>query len=278
MKLKTEKSLLLYLKEIRKYPLLTFPEEKELLRRAKGDDGAAREKLILSYQRLILAICKRYIKSGIPLADLINEANIALMEAIRDFNPRKRMNFSLFARFRINYHLLNILENKGIIRIPPVKKILLKKLFDQLPKLTASLDRSPTSEELARALAITPTQLEEILLLADGLTISLDQEPEDAPPLTEVLALPSFPSPEEIFKKKEIREEIQSALNTLSPREREVVEKHFGLLDANAKSLQKIGEELGVSREFVRQIKKRALKKLRSKIKSQSGRLIFGFE
>ncbi len=273
-----EKNLLLYLKEISKYQNLTPEEEKELLTRVKEGDTAAREKIILAYQKLILSISKNYLRSGIPLLDLINEGNIALMEAIRDFNPQKQMRFPVFARLRINYRLINVLEEKKIIKIPPMKKILMKKLFYLLPKLAYTFNREPTVEELATSLNISPMEVEELFLLSSAPVFSLNQKEANSGRLSEILSNFSFPSPEEILKQKELREEIEQALQTLNPREREVIEKYFGLIDGSPQTLQKIGEELGVSREFVRQIKKRALKKLRHKIKDSRLRIIFGFE
>lgn len=277
-----ERTFLPYLKELAKYEILRPEEEKNLLRKVKDGDIDSWEKLILSYQRLVVSICKKYMRSGIPLSDLVNEGNIALMEAIRDFNPKKKMSFSLFARFRINYRLLRVLEDRGIVRIPPMKKFQIKKMFNILPKLTATLKRAPTKEELSEALGIPLLELEEILVLSENPFISLDQREDwssqTGRELSEVLMDPSFPSPEEIFRKKEIREELQSALNTLQPREREVIERYFGLLDGQSQTGQKIGKDLGLSREFIRQIKKRALKKLHQKIKNQDLRIIFGFE
>jgi|UniRef100_A0A7C3UND6 RNA polymerase sigma factor (sigma-70 family) len=284
MEPKIEKSFLPYLKEVAKYDLLTPEEEKNYLSRCKEGDNSARERLILSYQKLVVSLAKRYVRSGIPLADLVNEGNIGLMEAIRDFNPKKRMSFSLFARFRINYRLLRALEDRGIVRIPPMKKLQIKKLLDLIPKLTVSLGRAPTREELAESLRLSPLEVEELLVLSENPFISLDQRQEAGKSsrtgreLSEVLLNPSFPSPEEILKRKEIQEEIKSALSTLQPREREVVERYFGLQDFKPQTLQKIGKAMGVSRELVRQIKKQALKKLRKRIKSEDLRFIFGFE
>ncbi|MEO0099269.1 MAG: sigma-70 family RNA polymerase sigma factor, partial [candidate division WOR-3 bacterium] len=214
-----EKSFLPYLKEVAKWEMLTPEEEEKLLMKAKDGDIKAREKLILAYQRLVVSISKKYLRSDISLADLVNEGNIALMEAIRDFNPKKKMSFSLFARFRINYRLLRVLEDRGIVRIPPMKKFQIKKMLNLFPKIATKLGRTPTREELAQALGVSPLELEELLVLSENPFISLDQREDrssqEGRELSEVLLNPSFPSPEEIFWKKEIREELQSALNTL---------------------------------------------------------------
>ncbi|MEO0094020.1 MAG: RNA polymerase sigma factor RpoD/SigA [candidate division WOR-3 bacterium] len=271
-----DKTVVTYLKEVDKFPLLTPEEEMKLAKRARKGDEEARNKLITANLRLVISIAKRYIGRGLSFADLINEGNVGLIEAVKRFDERRGVRLSTYATWTIRYHIVTALANRRLVKLPLSVRLLSKKVKDTYLKIYNKYNREPTIDELAVELKVKPEDIAQAFLIEPA-EFSLN-ETVDGVPIAggpELVEKTTLPSPEEVFKKGELKSELQKALASLTEREREVIEKYFGIKDGIPKSLSQIGKEWGVSREMVRQVKKRALKKLKGKIEIKELQEIF---
>uniref|UniRef100_A0A7C6ABC6 RNA polymerase sigma factor RpoD/SigA n=1 Tax=candidate division WOR-3 bacterium TaxID=2052148 RepID=A0A7C6ABC6_UNCW3 len=272
-----DKTVTAYLKDVLKIPLLTPEQEQELARRARKGDEVARNQLINANLRLVINIAKSYIGQGLSFADLINEGNVGLIEAVRRFDERRGVKLSTYATWSIRYKIVTALANRRLIKFPLSDRLLIKKVRDTYLKIYNKYGKEPSIDELATELKVKPEAIARAFLL-EPKEFSLNGTDSGEPSLggQELLEEASLPSPEDIYKKGELRQEIRKVLNTLSDREREVIEKYFGIKNGIPRSLSQIGREWGVSREMVRQVKKRALKKLKGKIEEKELQEILG--
>ena len=272
-----DKTLTVYLKDIGKFPLLSQEQEKLLARCARKGDEQARIQLVNSNLRLVISIAKRYSRRGLSLADLINEGNIGLIEAIQRFDERKGVRLATYATWSIRYRIVTALANKRLIKFPLSARLLTRKLKDSYMKISNKYGREPTINELAAEMKVKPENISKAFLF-EPKEISLSDvginEPEST--WSDFIESTAIPSPEETFRKKELKDELSKAINTLADREKEVIELYFGLKRGFSQSLSQIGKEWGVSREMVRQVKKRALRKLKGKIENKELKELLG--
>ncbi len=272
-----DKTLTVYLKDVGKFPLLNQEQEKLLARQARKGDEQARKQLVNSNLRLVISIAKRYSRRGLSLADLINEGNIGLIEAVQRFDERKGVRLSTYATWSIRYRIVTALANKRLIKFPLSARLLTKKLKDSYMKISNKYGREPTINELAAEMKVKPENISKAFLF-EPKEISFSDvsisEPEST--WSDFIESTAIPSPEEIFRKKELKDELSKVIDTLADREKEVIERYFGLKKGIPQSLSQIGKEWGVSREMVRQVKKRALKKLKGKIENKELKELLG--
>ncbi|MCD5401416.1 sigma-70 family RNA polymerase sigma factor [candidate division NPL-UPA2 bacterium] len=254
----------LYLKEVRKVPLLTAEEELELARKGKRSQEA-RRKLIRANLRLVINIARRYLQLGLPLLDLVEEGNLGLMKAAEKYEYKKGCRFSTYASWWIRQFITRALANQGkTIRIPPHVVEMVSKWRKVNRQLTQKLGRGPTVSEVAKEMKLTPARVRRIKELA--------RKPGylDAPPdeggmgqLLDLIEDKDIPSPAKEVADLIERERLIFLLDSLSPREREVIRLRFGLGDDITRTLEETGKELGVTRERIRQLESSATKKLR---------------
>lgn len=265
----TENELKQYIEEINKHPVLTKEEEFELARRVREDkDDVAKEKLILSNLRIVIHICKNYQSYGLSLSELINAGIQGLLHAVEKFDERKGYRFSTYSIWWIKSVIYKAIFSEQEL-IP--KSYLAKRIKIYIPHFVQRHGREPTIQEIAKHFKVSTHQVSKALteLLS---VISLDMGPmdEDYEPFIETLSIDAassekfvFPSPEEILKKKQENERIQRALKKLSPREREIIERNFGLGEFETQTLEEISRLMNITKERVRQIRENALNKLR---------------
>ncbi len=285
----------LYLREIGRYPLLTAAEEKELaeqweqgrfarhhLEVTDGDGGhdgieqetwrqewergkKARERLIKANFRLVIGIAKRYRGLGIPFLDLIQEGNLGLMKAVDKFDYRRGYKFSTYATWWIRQAISRAVIDYGrTIRLPVHLNERLRELRHLSRRLEQELGREATPEELAAESGITLKKVQRFLQLAQR-PLSLEEpiSEEQESRLGEFVEDENSPSPVEVVTNHLLRQRVQEALDSLSPRESRVLQLRFGLQDGRSHTLEEVGHKFGITRERVRQIEKKALRKLR---------------
>jgi RNA polymerase primary sigma factor len=264
-----------YLKEIKNIPLLTSEEEIELSKRARKGDKEARDKIIRANLRLVINIAKRYTHFGIPLMDLIEEGNIGLMRAVDKFNPRKGFRFSTYAAWWIKQNITRaIAEQQKLVRIPVYMNELLNRWKKTEEQLTHRLRRPPTPQEIAKKMGLPKEKIEEITSLLSTTTLSLETplgEDEESE-VKDLLQNQQAVSPDKDLSRLIDKERIDNLLEKMSPREREILDMRFGIMDGKVYTLAQIAKKFGISRERVRQIEEQALKKLRKFVKEQEGK------
>ena len=254
-----------YLKEIGQVPLLTAEQETELARAAQAGDEDARRRLSEANLRLVVSVAKRYAGRGLPFLDLIQEGNLGLMKAAEKFEPERGFKFSTYATWWIRQSITRAIADQGrTIRIPVhlVESInRVKKTAGDLPRKNG---REPTVEEIAVRLDMEPARVRELLQLAQD-PISLETpvgEEEDAH-LEDFIQDEDAGVPVDEAGRQLLRRELFSVLKSLTPREERVIALRFGLEDGRARTLEELGKEFNVTRERVRQIEAKALRKLR---------------
>jgi RNA polymerase primary sigma factor len=265
-----EASLDKYLSEISKEPLLTPEEEVELAIKARDGDVKAAERLIRSNLRFVVSVAKQYQNQGLSLNDLINEGNLGLIKAVKRFDVTRGFKFISYAVWWIRQSIIQALnDNSKIVRIPLNRRDILTKVIKTISYLEQEFKREPTSEEVAQALDIHVEDIKEIFRINQR-KISLD-EPinNDDNSFVETLTNPDSPSPDAELNNESLKKEIKTAIQTLSLREQEVIKLSFGIDCDQPHTLEEIGAKFNLTRERVRQIKEKALRKLRrSKISS----------
>lgn len=253
-----------YLEEIGHIPLLSVEEERELAMRIERGDEDARRRLIEANLRLVVNIAKRYVRSGIPIEDLIQEGNLGLIRAAEKFDWRRGYKFSTYATIWIHQAIRRGIANRaGLVRIPVHGHDVIARLKRARRLLEQELAHEPSIEEIAASAGVDP-DLARDLLNADAAPFPLDI-PID-PSGTETLSsfLPdSREDPEESAVRSSLRRDIELVLTTLSPREQAVIRMRFGLDDNRPRTLQEIGRIFGLTRERIRQIELKAIRKLR---------------
>ncbi|MEB3195979.1 MAG: RNA polymerase sigma factor RpoD [Candidatus Sericytochromatia bacterium] len=264
----TADSVRLYLRRIGRIPLLNGKEEADLARRiAEGGPGAdrARKKLTEANLRLVVSIAKKYAGRGLTMLDLIQEGNLGLMKAVEKFDYKKGFKFSTYATWWIRQAMTRAIADQGrTIRIPVHMLEAVNRFKRTHRDLIQRLGRTPTGDEVALEMGVTLAKVQEILELP-GEPASLDTPvgKEDDARLGEFIEDESAPAPVDGVARSLLREDILDVLNTLSHRERQVLLLRFGLEDGQERTLEQVGQCFGVTRERIRQLEAKALRKLR---------------
>ncbi|MCS7162681.1 MAG: RNA polymerase sigma factor RpoD/SigA [Bacteroidia bacterium] len=257
-----------YLQEIGKVPLLTVEEEAELARRIRQGDEEALEKLVKANLRFVVSVAKQYQNQGLPLTDLISEGNLGLIKAAKRFDETRGFKFISYAVWWIRQSILQALaEQSRIVRLPLNRVGALNKINKVYARLEQEYEREPSAEEIAEALegALTPEEVAEIIRQS-ARHVSLDAPiaPGEETRFIDVLENPDLPQPDQILMQESLRQEISKALAMLEEREAEIVRMHFGIGQRYPMTLDEIAEKLNLTRERVRQIKEKAIRKLRT--------------
>ncbi len=260
-----------YLQEISKEELITADEEVELAQRIKAGDQIALEKLIKSNLRFVISVAKQYQNQGLTLPDLINEGNLGLIKAAQRFDETRGFKFISYAVWWIRQSILQALaEQSRIVRLPLNQVGSLNKLNKTFSKLEQQYERAPSSEELAEELDITEDKVNDTLKVG-GRHVSMDapfQEGEDNS-LLDVLINDDSPNADIDLMSESLHREIKRSLSTLSEREREVIILFFGIGMKHGLTLEEIGTKFDLTRERVRQIKEKAIRRLRQTSRSK---------
>lgn len=299
-----EDSVRMYLKEIGQIPLLTIEQEKELFnvvacgQKAQDkldlidfeegnelpqdefnslldlvqESDDAKNKIVESNLRLVVSIAKKYTGRGLQLLDLIQEGNMGLIRAVEKFEEDKNCKFSTYATYWIRQAINRAVSDQGrTIRIPVHMGETINKLVKLERKLTQELGREPTNEEIASKMNIEPdkvTEIKKISLEPISLEVSVGDEDESS--LQDFVPDKGSLDPDEYTTKKKLREEIETVLATLAPREADVLKLRNGLTDGRVRTLEEVGAMFGVTRERIRQIEAKALRKLKTSSKSKN--------
>ena len=255
----------MYLKEIGRISLLSPEEELELSKRIVAGDEEAKNILAESNLRLVVSIAKRYVGRGLLFLDLIQEGNIGLMKAVEKFDYDKGFKFSTYATWWIRQAITRALADQArTIRVPVHMVETINKMARIQRQLTLELNREPTEEELASKMGISVEKVREVMKISqDPVSLETPIGEEDDSHLGDFVPDASNMSPEEYATNEILKEEIRSVLLTLQQREQEVLELRFGLIDGTSHTLEEVGKRFNVTRERIRQIEAKALRKLR---------------
>ena len=261
----------MYLKEIGRIPLLNSDEEFEYARRALEGDEEAKRILAESNLRLVVSIAKRYVGRGMLFLDLIQEGNIGLMKAVDKFDPEKGYKFSTYATWWIRQAITRALADQArTIRVPVHMVETINKLARVQRQLTQDLNREPTDEELANKLGISVDKVREVYKISqDPVSLETPIGEEDDSHLGDFIRDERTVSPEEYATEELLKEELAGVLLTLTDREEKVLRLRFGLDDGQCRTLEEVGQIFGVTRERIRQIEAKALRKLRHPSRSR---------
>ena len=255
----------MYLREIGKVSLLTASEEVALAQRMEAGDVEAKKKLIDANLRLVVSIAKKYIGRGMLFLDLIQEGNLGLIRAVEKFDYRRGFKFSTYATWWIRQAITRAIADQArTIRVPVHMVETINKMVRVSRLLVQELGREPTDDEIAAKMNIEPGRVEEIRRISQ-LPVSLETpigEEEDSQ-LGDFIEDHDLPSPDEAAAGHLLHEQIEEMLGTLSEREREVLHFRFGLEDGHSYTLEEVGKKFNVTRERIRQIEAKALRKLR---------------
>ena len=255
----------MYLKEIGKISLLSLEEEQQLSRRVAEGDEQAKKILAESNLRLVVSIAKRYVGRGLLFLDLIQEGNIGLMKAVEKFDYDKGYKFSTYATWWIRQAITRALADQArTIRVPVHMVETINKMVRIERQMTLELNREPTDGELAKKMGVTVDKIAEIRKISqDPVSLETPIGEEDDSHLGDFLADERTMSPEDYATYEILKDELRSVLDTLTVREKEVLELRFGLFDGSSHTLEEVGKQFKVTRERIRQIEAKALRKLR---------------
>ena len=261
----------MYLKEIGKISLLSLDEETELSKRIAEGDEEAKNRLAESNLRLVVSIAKRYVGRGMLFLDLIQEGNIGLMKAVEKFDADKGYKFSTYATWWIRQAITRAIADQArTIRVPVHMVETINKLSRYQRQLTLELNREPTDEELAKKMGMSPDKVREVIKIAqDPVSLETPIGEEEDSHLGDFVPDESNMSPEDFTIHEMLKEEIGDVLLTLTEREEQVLRLRFGLDDGSSKTLEEVGQMFGVTRERIRQIEAKALRKLRHPSRSR---------
>ncbi|AFM01853.1 MULTISPECIES: RNA polymerase sigma factor RpoD [Desulfitobacterium] len=261
----------MYLKEIGRVPLLTAEEEIELAKRMEQGDESAKRRLAEANLRLVVSIAKRYVGRGMLFLDLIQEGNLGLIKAVEKFDYVKGFKFSTYATWWIRQAITRAIADQArTIRIPVHMVETINKLIRVSRQLLQELGREPTPEEIAVQMDISVERVREIMKIAQE-PVSLETpigEEEDSH-LGDFIPDEDAPAPSEAASFILLKEQLEEVLETLTPREEKVLRLRFGLDDGRTRTLEEVGQEFGVTRERIRQIEAKALRKLRHPSRSK---------
>ena len=256
----------LYWKEIKDTQPLTRSQEFELFTRSKAGDEAARQQIITANLRFVVNVARDYKDYGLSLVELISEGNVGLLEAVKRFDETRGFKFITYAVWWIRQAILKALAEQGKIARPPMSQINdLQKIEKETSALSQILGRSPTHTEIAEHVDISAQRTRNAMVVSQQ-DISFDAPayPDEDTPLQAVFASPEEAGIEELFEENEMHMTISNCLLVLDERETMIVRAYFGLGDSEPKTLEEIGHDLGVTRERIRQLRNRALDKLRA--------------
>lgn len=261
----------MYLKEIGKVPLLTAEEEVELAKRMEEGDESAKKRLAEANLRLVVSIAKRYVGRGMLFLDLIQEGNLGLLKAVEKFDYRKGYKFSTYATWWIRQAITRAIADQArTIRIPVHMVETINKLIRVSRQLLQELGREPTPEEIAKEMDLSVERVREILKISQE-PVSLETpigEEEDSH-LGDFIRDDNAPVPPDAAAFTMLKEQLEEVLGTLTEREQKVLRLRFGLDDGRARTLEEVGREFNVTRERIRQIEAKALRKLRHPSRSR---------
>ena len=264
-----KRSLELYLNEIKNYHPLDSKEEIELASRAKKGDLKAIDTLITHNLRFVVAVAKKFQGQGIPFEDLINEGNLGLIKAVDRFDETRGFRFISYAVWWITQGIRQAIQKTGrVIRLPAHVRDSMGKLYRKSIELEQNIEREPTSDELAEITKTSPNWINDLKRVFTE-PVSLEESFGDSNIALLHLLASKDPRPEASLMKNSIEKEILSVLDTLDEREKLVITYYFGFQGKEQKNLQEIGNQLNISSERVRQIKDRALQRLRHVTRSQ---------
>jgi len=260
-----------YLQEIGRVDLISAEEEVELAQKIKAGDERALDKLTKANLRFVVSVSKQYQNQGLTLPDLINEGNLGLIKAAKRFDETRGFKFISYAVWWIRQSILQALaEQSRIVRLPLNKIGSINKINKAFAILEQKFERAPTAEEISDLVELSLTEVKQSLKNA-GRHVSMDApliEGEDSS-LYDVMGSEDSPNPDAELMLESLREEIRRALDTLTPREADVVSSYFGLNAGHAMTLEEIGEKFDLTRERVRQIKEKAVRRLKQTSRSK---------
>ncbi len=261
----------MYLKEMGKVPLLTADEEIEIARRVENGDESAREKLAEANLRLVVSIAKRYVGRGMLFLDLIQEGNLGLIKAVEKFDYTKGYKFSTYATWWIRQAITRAIADQArTIRIPVHMVETIHKLSRVKRQLVQALGRDPSVDEIAEAMDVSIERVREIIKIAqDPVSLETPIGEEEDSHLGDFIPDDDIPLPSDAAAATLLREQLMQVLSSLTPREEKVLRLRFGIDDGRQRTLEEVGKEFNVTRERIRQIEAKALRKLRHPTRSR---------
>ena len=268
----------MYLREIGKIPLLTFEEESELAQKILEGDEDAKQKLAESNLRLVVSIAKKYVGRGMLFLDLIQEGNMGLIKAVEKFDYTKGFKFSTYATWWIRQAITRAIADQArTIRIPVHMVETINKLIRTSRNLLQQLGREPSPEEIANEMEIPVEKVIEIQKIAqDPVSLETPIGEEEDSHLGDFIQDDDSPAPHDAASYTLLKEQLEEVMNTLTPREAKVLRLRFGLDDGKSRTLEEVGREFNVTRERIRQIEAKALRKLRHPSRSKKLRDYMG--
>ncbi len=261
----TDDPVRLYLKEIGKVPLVSGEREKELAEQMMAGDESAKTQLVEANLRLVVSIAKRYVGRGMYFLDLIQEGNLGLMKAVEKFDYTKGFKFSTYATWWIRQAITRAIADQArTIRIPVHMVETIHKVSRYSRQMMQEMGREPTPEEIAEKLGMSAEKVREIIKVGqDPVSLETPIGEEEDSHLGDFIPDDDTPSPAEATSANILREELERQLRTLTPREQTVIKLRFGLYDGRTRTLEEVGKEFDITRERIRQIEAKALRKLR---------------
>ena len=268
----------MYLREIGRIPLLTFDQELDLAKRILKGDEEAKKELAESNLRLVVSIAKKYVGRGMLFLDLIQEGNMGLIKAVEKFDYTKGFKFSTYATWWIRQAITRAIADQArTIRIPVHMVETINKLIRTSRHLLQQLGREPTPEEIAKEMEIPVEKVVEIQKIAqDPVSLETPIGEEDDSHLGDFIQDEDSPAPHDAASYTLLREQLEDVMSTLTPREAKVVKLRFGLEDGKSRTLEEVGSQFNVTRERIRQIEAKALRKLRHPSRSKKLRDYMG--
>ena len=261
----------MYLREIGRIPLLSYDKETELAQKVLEGDEEAKKELAEANLRLVVSIAKKYVGRGMLFLDLIQEGNMGLIKAVEKFDYTKGFKFSTYATWWIRQSITRAIADQArTIRIPVHMVETINKLIRTSRHLLQQIGREPTPEELAKELDMSVEKVTEIQKIAqDPVSLETPIGEEDDSHLGDFIQDDDSPAPQDVAAYTLLREQLEDVMNTLTPREAKVLRLRFGLDDGKARTLEEVGKEFDVTRERIRQIEAKALRKLRHPSRSK---------
>ena len=261
----------MYLREIGKIPLLSYEKELELAKRILNNDEEAKQELAEANLRLVVSIAKKYVGRGMLFLDLIQEGNMGLIKAVEKFDYTKGFKFSTYATWWIRQAITRAIADQArTIRIPVHMVETINRLIRTSRHLLQQLGREPTPEEIAQEMELPVEKVMEIQKIAqDPVSLETPIGEEDDSHLGDFIQDEDSPAPHDAASYTLLREQLEEVMNTLTPREAKVLKLRFGLEDGKARTLEEVGKEFDVTRERIRQIEAKALRKLRHPSRSK---------
>ncbi len=270
-----DKAMTVYLRDIQKIPTIPEKDKGDLARRARDGDVDAMHDLVKAHLRFVVYIAKKYMNRGLPISDLVNEGNIGLIKAVKKFDETRGFKFTTYAVWWIRQRMQQaVVENSHTIRLPMNKELLLQKMSRFMNDYWKSFQQEPSVAEIAEAMNMKEYDVYSLMGMG-GRLLSLDG-PEDFDgenSLRDYVADDSAAPPDAVVMEDRMRSDVGEIISTLSDREETVVRLYFGIGGRRSFNLEEIGGKLNLSRERIRQIKKKALEKLAHGTRGESLRL-----